>query len=64
MLLVTIAGVGSVCLYLTGCYLLGDAPWTFWKTQEPEMYDGKVPYEVWAARMEEARRIQREQENG
>lgn len=64
MILITVTGVGSVCLYLTGCWLLGESPWAWWNMQEPELYDGKVPYEVWVQRMEEARRIQEEQERG
>ena len=61
-LLLAILVPGGLIFYVIGCWLLGQKPWDIFKEITPIMYDGKEPYEQWAAKMEQARRIQAEEE--
>ena len=48
--------------YVLGCWLLGMKVRDLFTEITPIMYDGKEPYEQWAAKMEQARRIQAEED--
>ena len=56
-------GVISAGIYLVGCWLLHVSPWACWYEAHPIVYDGKEPWEEWARKMEQARRLQ-EREDG
>ena len=61
-LLLAILIPGVFIIYAIGCYLLEQKPWDIFKEITPIMYYGKEPYEQWAAKMEQARRIQAEED--
>jgi len=48
----------TAAIYAVGCWLLGEWPPHIWRSALPDMYDGKEPYDQWAAKMEIARQIQ------
>ena len=61
-ILLAILAAGGVMFYAIGCWLLGMKVRNLFKEMTPVMYDGKEPYEQWAAKMEQARRIQAEED--
>lgn len=60
-LLIVVWGLFSTA-YAIGCIYLKKWPWEFWHEAQPDMYDGKEPYEQWAARMHMARATQMKEE--
>ena len=51
----------TATVYLIGMWILGvplRSIRSLWREALPVMYDGKEPYEQWAKKMEQARRLQ------
>ena len=64
ILLLVLITPGGILLYGLGCWLLGQKPWDLWREAQPDMYDGKEPYEQWVAKMHRARATQMKEEEG